>query len=254
MKNSQNPNPRRTTGFTLVEILITITIMAALAALATIGTRRLREGAETATTLRRITGFFQANALYAADHSGSYVPIYSFNQESQPSMPPWHFNPTFLEALIGENSPTAQSDVWEGYDGLPEQVLDPTVVRAKKKYWSRVSGSFGYNEENVPGRGWGLPGAVCAHTTTSVKNPSRSFAFITATDWLAKYNGRYLWKKSQEEGKSDNSRIAYRHQGKAVAAFYDGHAETVSIKDMKRIDKCGGINNVFWGGSRVSGQ
>ncbi len=253
MKTSLKSKSTRSSGFTLVEMLVTITIIITLAALAAFGTKRLREGADTATTLRRITGFAQANAMYAVDHNGKYVPAYSFDEEGLPGTP-WHYNPSYLEALIGDNPSTVEPEEFEGYDGLPEQVLDPKVVRAKKKYWSRISASFAYNNENVPGGGWGQPGTSRAHTTTSVANPSKSFAFITATDWIANYGGRYLWKKSPVEGKSNDSKIAYRHQDKAVAAFYDGHAETISIKDMQRIDKYGGINNVFWGGTRVSGQ
>jgi prepilin-type processing-associated H-X9-DG protein len=252
MKTHPHPSPLRTTGFTLVEMLVTITIIIALAALAAFGTKRLREGADTATTLRRITGFAQANALYAVDHGGEYVPAYSFDEEGLPGTP-WHYNPTYLEALIGENSPTVEPEEFEGYDGLPEQVLDPKVVREKKKYWSRISASFAYNNENVPGGGWGQPGTSRKHTITSVREPNKSFAFITATDWIANYGGRYLWKRKPEEGKTNDSKIAYRHQGKAVAAFYDGHAETISMKDMQRFDKYGGINNVFWGGTRATG-
>jgi prepilin-type N-terminal cleavage/methylation domain-containing protein/prepilin-type processing-associated H-X9-DG protein len=253
MKTSLKSNSTRHSGFTLVEMLVTITIIVALAALAAFGTKRLREGADTATTLRRITGFAQANSMYAIDHGGEYVPVYSMDEDGVPGIP-WHFNSSFLEALIGENAPTAEPEEYEGYDGLPEQVLDPKVVRAKKKYWSRISGSFALNHENMLGGGFDTKGSKRYHTTSSVKNPNATMAFITATDWVANYGGRYLWKKSPVEGKSNDSKIAYRHQDKAVATFYDGHAETVSIKDMQRIDKYGGINNVFWGGTRVSGQ
>jgi prepilin-type N-terminal cleavage/methylation domain-containing protein/prepilin-type processing-associated H-X9-DG protein len=254
MKNSLNSNSSRSHGFTLVEILVTVTIILVLAALTTMGTQKLRASADTTTTLRRITGLAQANALYATDHGGSYVPSYAFDEESKFSGA-WHYNPAFLEALIGETPSTVKPEEYEGYDGLPEQVLDPTVVRAKKKHWSRISASFGYNEDGVPGGGWGEPGTSRAHTITSVKNPSEAFAFITATDWIAKYSSRYLWKGERAvEGKTEDSKIAYRHQGKAVAAFYDGHAETLSIKDMQKIDRNGGINNVFWGGTRRGGK
>jgi hypothetical protein len=118
-------------------MLVTITIIIALAALAAFGTKRLREGADTATALRRITGFTQANALYAVENNGYYVPAYSFDEESKPGVP-WHYNPKFLEALIGDNPATVEPEEFEGYDGLPEQVLDPKVVRAKKRYWSRI--------------------------------------------------------------------------------------------------------------------
>lgn len=251
MKTPSNSNTSRPGGFTLVEILVTITIMITLASLAMIGTKKLRASADTVTTIKRIAGLAQANALYAVDHNGKYVAAYSFDEESKPGIP-WHYNPTFLEALIGENLSLEEAEEFEGVDGLPEQVLDPTVVRAKKFQWSRISASFAYNNENVPGGGWGQPGTSRAHTITSVKYPSESFAFITATDWIANYGGRLLWKKSPVEGKTSDSKIAYRHNGKAVVAYYDGHTGVISLTEMRKIDTLGGIGNVFWGGDKRS--
>lgn len=234
-------------GFTLVEMLVSVSIIIVLAAIAMIGVKKLRSGADTVTTIKRISGLAQANAIYASDHGGSYVPAYSFDEDGLPGVP-WHYNPSFLEALIGESLDVEDAEEFEGVDGLPEQVLDPVVVRAKKRYWSRISASFAYNNENLPGGGWGQPGTSRAHTVTSVKNPSEAFAFITATDWIANYGGRFLWRKSPVEGKTSDSKIAYRHADKAVVAFYDGHASTMTIYEMRDIDKKGGINNVFWGG------
>lgn len=236
-------------GFTLVELLITIAIIGVIAGLTTMGTRKLREKADGVTALKRVGAFAQANALYAVDHSGRYVPAYSFDDESRPGIP-WHYNPAFLEALIGESLSIEAAEEFEGVDGLPISVLDPVVVRAKKRYWSRISASFAYNNENVPGGSWGQPGTSRGHTTYSVTNPSESFAFITATDWIANYSGRYLWRRSPVEGKTNDSKIAYRHDGKAVVAFYDGHTEFMSIDDMRNIDRNGGIGNVFWGGDK----
>ncbi|MFZ9935582.1 MAG: type II secretion system protein [Luteolibacter sp.] len=238
---------KRSAGFTLVELLVTVTIILVLAMVAFFGARKLRSGADTVTTIKRISGLAQANALYAADHGGKYVPIYTFDEDRLPGIP-WHYNPVFLEALIGESLSIEEAEEYEGVDGLPEQVLDPVVVRAKQRYWSRISASFAYASENMPGGGWGQPGTSRAHTVTSVKYPSETFAFITATDWIANYGGRFLWRNSPVEGKSNDSKIAYRHGGKAVVAFYDGHASTMTIYEMRDIDRKGGINHVFWGG------
>jgi prepilin-type processing-associated H-X9-DG protein len=251
MKRPIQPITAQFRGFTLIELLITITIIIVIGGLVMVGAGKLRQKADVVTTIKRISGFAQANALYAVDHGGKYVPAYSFDEESKPGIP-WHYNPAFLEALIGDNFSIEEAEEFEGVDGLPVQVLDPVVVREKKRYWSRISASFAYNNENVPGGGWGQPGTARGHTITSVKNPSEAFAFITATDWIANYGGRYLWKKAPVEGKTNDSKIAYRHDGKAVVAFYDGHTETMSIEDMREIDKRGGIGNVFWGGDKRS--
>lgn len=251
MKISVKSNTHRPSGFTLVELLVTVTIILTLAGLTTVGMRKLRENADTVAAIKRISGFTHANALYAVDHGGKYVAAYSFDEESKPGTP-WHFNRVFLETLIGDNPDLDEAEEFEGIDGLPEQVLDPVVVRAKKRQWSRISASFAYNNENVPGGSWGEPGTSRAHTVSSVKNPSEAFAFITATDWIANYSGRLLWARSPVEGKTENSKIAYRHDDRAVVAFYDGHCETKTIYEIRALDKLGGINNVFWGGDQRS--
>jgi prepilin-type processing-associated H-X9-DG protein len=61
-----------------------------------------------------------------------------------------------------------------------------------------------------------------------------------------------LWKKSPVEGKTNDSKIAYRHNGKAVVGYYDGHGGVISMAEMRKIDTLGGINNVFWGGDKRS--
>lgn len=250
---SQDHRPNRQCGFTLVELLITITIILAIAALSMLGVARLREKADVVTTLKRIRGFTEANALYATDHNGRYVPVFAFDEDGQGAVQ-WHYNRAYLEALIGDKDALDRSEVFEGIDGLPEQVLDPIVIRAKKRYWSRISASFGYNAENMSGGGWGEPGAARAHSINSVTTPDETCAFISATDWLVLHSGRLLWKNSPVEGKTENSKIAYRHQGKAVVAYYDGHSGLISMDEMKLIDRRGGIDNVFWGGRKRSGR
>ncbi len=249
MKNSLNTNIKRARGFTLVELLVTITIIIVLASLSTLAVAKMREKALTVTATKRISGLVIANTMYATENNGKYVASYSFDDESKPGTP-WHYNPEFLLPLIGEELDIEDAVEFEGVDKLPEVVLDPIVVRAKKKYWSRISASFAYNNENVPGGDWGNPGTSRGHTVASVKNPSEQFAFITATDWIANYGGRFRWASSPVEGKSEDSKIAYRHQNKAIVAYYDGHCDTKTIKEIKALDKLGGINNVFWGGTK----
>lgn len=243
--------PERLHGFTLVELLVVITIIVVLAAMSMFSFKLLREKADVLTTIKRIRGFTEANALYATDHNGKYVPVFAFDEDGQGDVQ-WHYNRTYLEALIGDKEAFENSEVFEGIDGLPEQVLDPVVIREKKRYWSRISASFGYNAENMSGGGWGQPGTVRSHSISSVSNPDETCAFITATDWLVLHSGSLLWENSPVEGKTENSKIAYRHRGKAVVAYYDGHTGLVSINDMKEINRRGGVNNVFWGGSRRS--
>lgn len=242
-------NPTHARGFTLVELMVAITITVILAALVFLGGKGVRQKADLATTINRLQGLAQANASYAADHNGKYIPVIAFDEDGAGKVQ-WHYHPSFLEPLIGDLGSLENAEMFEGIDGIPEQVLDPIVVREKKRYWSRVSASFGYNQENLPGGGWGERNTARSYRSIAVKHPDKTCQFITATDWIAKYGGRYLWRASRaKEGKTEDGKIAYRHQGKAVVAFYDGHVGTVTIEDMRRIDRRGGIDNAFWGGA-----
>lgn len=244
-----NCSRRHYYGFTLVELLVVIVMVVVLAALSVMGFKRMREKADLVTTVKRIRGFSEANALYSTDHNGKYVPVFAFDEDGQGAVM-WHYNRAYLETLIGDKEEFEAAEPFEGIDGLPEQVLDPVVIRSKQKYWSRISASFGYNGENLTGGAWGEPNAAASRSITSMSYPDETCAFVTATDWRAKQSGGLLWESSPVEGKTGDGKVAYRHQGKAVVAYFDGHTGLISTSDMKEINRRGGVNNVFWGGNR----
>lgn len=239
---------QRKSGFTLVELLVSITIIITLAAIVFVSMRGMRQSADAAVATNRIRSLGLANASYATENSGKYVAVYAFDAEQRASIQ-WFYNQEFLKGLIGDTQFLDDPEELEGKDGYPESVLDPVTVRAKKKYWSRISGSFGYNSENNEGGGWGVANAAARRSTLTVSQPHRTCQFITATDWLAKYSGRFIWQTQGVEGKTPDGKIAYRHKGKALVVFYDCHTEALTPKDMAKFDTRGGINNVFWGGT-----
>jgi prepilin-type processing-associated H-X9-DG protein len=95
----------------------------------------------------------------------------------------------------------------------------------------------------MPGSG---PNASKGFRVNQISNPSRTAAFITATDWIAKYSGRLVWKTSPKEGKSTDGKIAYRHGGKAVVVYYDGSTGLIAPEDIRRFDAAGGVSHPFW--------
>ena len=237
-------------GFTLVEVLVVVLIMAALASLAIAGWRRARAASYMMLSTDRIKGLGAANAIYATEHNGSYVPILSFDGNGQAGVM-WHFNADFLGPLIGDTEFLNGVTGYEGIGGMPEAVLDPLAVRAKKRFSDRISASYGYNDENIP-----LPyvsggrNQKAQQSVVRMSTPARMMNFITATDYLVRFDGRSSWLANPVEGKTDNGQIAYRHNNKAIAVFYDGHSELLSNEDIRRFDKLGGVSSVFWGGSR----
>lgn len=234
-------------GFTLVELLVVITIIIVLAALGFLGLKNARQGADRTTSMRNIAQLQFANATYAADNNGDYLKVYAFDDKGS-SYVPWHENSDFLTILKGDSAILANGKVDKS---APPSALDPLAYRSKALWYDRFAASYGYNYEGALGRSvaWGSPNAEGAFKMIQVGQPARTAAFITATDWIAKYSGRFKWQgKSAVEG-YENGKIAYRYKGKALVAYFDGHVGEITQEEIKKIDNQGGIKNVFWNAS-----
>lgn len=227
-------------GFTLTETLVVILILTVVAVLGFIGLTRARAAGDRTATVAVMRQLQLANLSYSADHNGQYVPLSSMD-ENQNRINDWHQSSVFLSYLTGD---TAALDRNQSITSqVPVSVLDPIVVRSKKRLWNRLFASYGYNREGMP--------ALKASTDQSFKvsqvnSPSRTAAFITATDWIVVHKSRFLWENHPVEGKTTDQRIAYRHGNKAVVVYYDGSSGLVSPADIRAIDAKGGAAHPFW--------
>jgi prepilin-type N-terminal cleavage/methylation domain-containing protein/prepilin-type processing-associated H-X9-DG protein len=238
-KPMKNPNPRSRPAFTLVELLVVIVIIATLLGLSLMGFRKIREAGDRASVISVLRQLQVANVGYAADHNGQYVPLSSMD-ENENRINDWHQSSVFLAYLTGDN--TALEQGRKTVDA-PVSVLDPIVVRAKKRLWNKLFASYGYNSVGMPAL---KPNTDRSFKVSQVTNPSRTACFLTATDWIVSYNSRFNWLKDPVEGKSTDQRIAFRHGGKAVVVYYDGSTGMVSPADLRTIDQQGGANHPFW--------
>ena len=227
-------------GFTLVETLVVIVIIVVIAAFTFVGVNRMRAAGDRATTVAVLRQLQLANFSYASDHNGQYVPLSSMD-ENENRINDWHQSSVFLAYLTGDQSALDNNQTIT--TKVPQSVLDPIVVRSKKRLWEKLFASYGYNQEGMP--------ALKANSDRSFKvsqvtSPSRTAAFITATDWIVSYKSRFLWEANPVEGKSTDQRIAYRHGNKAVVVYYDGSSGLVSPGDLRAFDAQGGANRPFW--------
>jgi prepilin-type processing-associated H-X9-DG protein len=244
MKYDHTPKLTAKAAFTLTELLVVIVIIITLAALAISGTSRMRKAGDKAAATRSLSQVQIANAGFAADNNGQFVPIYAFDDKGA-NYTHWFRRADFLSYLKGDSSLYyANGNVnWS----LPTNMLDSVAVRAKKESYNTMDGSFGYNANGIPS-GWGKPNGAPAFRTSQLTSPERSAAFMTATDWNVTYASRFKWQTSPTEGLSRDQKMSYRHNGKALVAYYDGHLGEVSIGDLKKIDNEGGSNHIFWKG------
>lgn len=231
-------------AFTLTETLVVIVILVTIALLAFSGLSRMRNAADKATSTRNLAQLQLANASYAADNAGKYVPIYSFD-ESRTKTSQWTSNPDFLIHFKADGVYTSTGKV---STKLPLNLMDPVTVRAKKKGYDTLDASYGYNSTGLPG--YNQPSIAAAYRMSQLSSPERTAAFITATDWIVHHGSRFKWAEAAAvEGRTNDQKMAYRHGRKALVAYYDGHVGEVSTSDIREIDKQGGVNHAFWNGS-----
>jgi prepilin-type N-terminal cleavage/methylation domain-containing protein/prepilin-type processing-associated H-X9-DG protein len=231
-------------GFTLTELLIVIVIIVTLAALSVVGIRRMRDMADKTAVMRSLSQIQLANASYATDNAGKYLPK-QFNGSTGGREGWWYDVPEFLVNFRGEVM---------GSDGKPSKtvplsMLDPKVVRTKRSFYNSMAGSFGYNETGIPSSG-GMANARYSYTVATIPKPEQSMAFATATDVSLQYRSRLTWfsrAPGMRDVKTSTGDIAYRHGDKIIAIFFDGHVEEVSKAQIEAIDKTkGGANSAFW--------
>ncbi len=199
-------------GFTLVELLVVIVIIAVLVAVSVAAVLRFRKSADKTVTISNMRQIQAANALYAADHFSRFVP------PSDSVEGVWWKNPEFVR-LLGTSD----------FKDLPLSLMDPAVAKKKDPGYDELAGSYAYNTQGMPEvnglkKGYGLP---------LVGDPGRTAAFITA-DFSA--NGVVDYASAGE--------IAYRHDDKAIAVYYDGHASPITEVDVTNAE--GGATGAFW--------
>jgi len=233
-----DPVSSKRCGFTLTELLVVITLILVLLALSLIGIGRMRNMADKAGSTRNLKQLQIANASYAAEHNGNYVPYLENNDNGQ-RMGWWYQNQEYLKNLMGEVLNASGNQV----KAVPVSMLDPKVVRARKSLHYSMAASYGMNDNGVLGQ-TGVPNAAPCHNSNRINDPARSMAFATATDVRVNYNSRFKWK--EEDSKTSDGAIAYRYGGNALVVYFDGHVGEVSKSAMKAIDAKGGKNNPFW--------
>ncbi|HBG26438.1 MAG: hypothetical protein A2Y10_10010 [Planctomycetes bacterium GWF2_41_51] len=248
---------RKLKGFTLVELLVVISIIAMLLAILIPSLQKARQVAQRIICSNHLKSLTLANAAYATQNDGRYVPV---RYDDDPYDQAWVANQAFRKLLEWDKY-LKPDDLVKNRDGttevsyydLPDAFLCPADVISrytKNRYYfdnANILLSYGYNytEWSILGQ-WdpwaGFP-ADAGHKAANIKQPGTKLAFTDSVDWWVSWGGAdYLngWDKLGQTtvakykalSPAIHGPVIYRHNEGAVIAFYDGHCKYMRKQEV----------------------
>lgn len=250
MKPSRKPIPTHHPAFTLVELLVTIAIIAILASLVFMMARRSIESARTSKSASNLHQIYIGIGSWAAENNMRFPINYKSNAFGGSSKPKEEIAAVWYEAA-GRN---IYSDLYQKTSaaGLPwmwgtkhSNGYEGTVFRSPnaEKGYNKTIASYGYNtnfqrEDNSS-----------TMTTVISVDPSRFDAGRTCL--IADNSGKThsLGPDGENGNASINARNGasgpFKRDGKALVLFLDGHVETLTSERAKELNRK--AEDPFWG-------
>lgn len=244
-------------GFTLVELLVCVAIIGLLAGLGNAGYQKATSSSRLCVEMSAAKNSGQALQLYIQDNDGFILPGYldkddsrvkeARNDKGQP-ISPSHAAQRYPWRLLPYMNYQVRGGIW--VNQLASQIPDSEPYR---DYYVSLVPTLGMNTTYVGGttRNFQLPGR-CATRINRVTHPAGLIAFASGQyqDPMYKKLDGYFEVGPPTESSSSEAGLATRYNGKAVAVMLDGHAEVLTInqlKDMRRwCDEAARQDNPNW--------
>ena len=217
MSHSHVKNRRKRSGFTLVELLVVVAIIALLISILLPSLSKAREAARAVGCSSNMKQFVIANQLYADEEDGYFVPI----KTAHPSWTSWMYIDKFRAIMD-----------WRPSGPIPDalQCPDRPELYAEPQMWGI---GYGFNRSNL---GVAYGDANVVHRE-SVRYGAEKTQFGESNYW------RYTWGSADFGTRWDPfgelmpaeggtyPTIAYRHNEGTNWQFFDGHVEWVSKEE-----------------------
>lgn len=231
----------RSRGFTLIEMLIVVVIIIALAAVVFPMARNIRQAAGTAKTVSNLRQIQAANMSFASENNGFFLG--SAPDGGGPWGPPWFTYMPFVSMLgvnaAGEGeSGNVLPDGWgKNYPEVLKCGMDVSVSTApdqKDRNFTIAMNwtSFSHQMDGTAGgASWWIGGKTLQN---SVRHPSQLIMFHESSEIFSLYWDRLNWK-GDDVGFTLG--LAFRNKGKTCnAVFADGHVASLTRKDVEKDD------------------
>lgn len=239
----QNAGPA-STGFSLVELLATVAILAVLIALILPALERVRAAGHTARCASALRGHFAAMTQYTGDHNGEFLPFVVYRNPDDPAdsnviwqtvllkggylpVAPGDYGQTILAPSAkcpanhnGYMPPVNRAPQSIFYDGTPNYIYNMAV--------GTLSKGPEHPDPDHPIR-----------RMVEVNNPSAKILMLEgglAKDWGSPFRCGYSFASNPVyfDPGSPNYRIADKiHNGKSHVLFCDGHIEARALEDIR---------------------
>ena len=248
----------RPTAFTLVELLVCITIIGLLVGLANAGYQRAASASRQGVEIAAGKSLGIALQLYTQENGGAILPGYldardprvaeTRNTKGEP-LSPSHAAQRYTWRLLPYMNYQVRGGIW--VNKLASQI--PSSEPFYDYYVSLVP-SLGMNMAYVGGdvRNIQAPGR-CVTRLNRASSPSTLIAFASAGGYEDPKYGKldgYFEVRPPTGGSSDEAGLSMRFNGKAVAVMLDGHVELLDqgqLQDMRRwCDEAAVQNNPNW--------
>lgn len=231
----------RSKAFTLVELLVVIGIIAVLISILLPALSRARTSARRLTCLSMLRQIQTASLNYASSSNGWYFPIFPrFNQTAlTPSTLSWAEDPT-VRRYIGllPFEPVYYAEAQGGYI-CPDAAYTRQTPNPNGSFNMRNSYGANYTEfmdwtfkDIYLYPSTGTPPVWAAYRQNRVNNSSQKLAWADSLSPAIRVTNSSGY--TAEGSYSPNDKIAYRHLNGVNIAFFDGHAEWMSRKDVDK--------------------
>jgi prepilin-type N-terminal cleavage/methylation domain-containing protein/prepilin-type processing-associated H-X9-DG protein len=233
MNNTVNS---KKSGFTLVELLVVITILAVLAALTFSLANKMVARGKATRQMENVRQIGPLIATYSADHLMKLPPAKAIDEQPDGSTTVTIWHELLLAILYPETDPVdfKTKDWWDKQEVFLRNPL--FKKNAKPRGWDPLNPGYGLNEMIAENLARASTGTVPSHDELElVSTPLAALQDPGRTPLVAPCDNYYYRYDPAELGKFERGSLKdFLSEGKVPVLFVDGHVETIRPDEYER--------------------